>query len=70
MRKHVLLYGLLCGALIALLKLIEYRWLVVDHSVEIYGGIVAAVFAALAWWRFGVYRGGTGWTWGDGGGDG
>lgn len=50
MRKHVLLYGLLCGVLIAGLKLIEYRWLVVEHSVEIYGGLVAAVFAGLGIW--------------------
>lgn len=50
MRKHVLLYGLLCGFLIAALKLVEYRWLVVEHSVEIYGGIVAAVFASLGIW--------------------
>jgi DNA-binding CsgD family transcriptional regulator len=50
MRKHVLLYGLLAGILIAGLKLIEYRWLVVEHSVEIYGGLVAAIFAALGIW--------------------
>lgn len=50
MRKHVLLYGLLCGLLIAGLKLIEYRWLVLEHSVEIYGGLVAAVFAGLGIW--------------------
>lgn len=50
MRKHVLLYGLLAGVLIAVLKLIEYRWLVVEYSVEIYGGLVAAVFAALGIW--------------------
>ncbi|MES2304591.1 MAG: helix-turn-helix transcriptional regulator [Gemmatimonadota bacterium] len=50
MRRHVLLYGLLGGVLIAGLKLIEYRWLVVEHSVEIYGGLVAAVFAALGIW--------------------
>jgi two-component system, NarL family, response regulator LiaR len=50
MRKHVLLYGLLCGVLIVALKLIEYRWLVVDHSLEIYGGLVAAVFAGLGIW--------------------
>ena len=50
MRKHVLLYGLLCGVLIAGLKAIEYRWLVVEHSVEIYGGLVAAVFASLGIW--------------------
>jgi DNA-binding CsgD family transcriptional regulator len=50
MRKHLLLYGLLGGLLIAGLKLIEYRWLVVEHSVEIYGGLVAAVFATLGIW--------------------
>jgi DNA-binding CsgD family transcriptional regulator len=50
MRKHVLLYGLLAGLLIALLKAIEYRWLVVEYSVEIYGGLVAAVFATLGIW--------------------
>jgi len=50
MRKHVLLYGLLGGVLIAGLKLIEYRWLVVEYRVEIYGGIVAAVFASIGIW--------------------
>jgi DNA-binding NarL/FixJ family response regulator len=50
MRKHVLLYGLLGGGLIAALKLIEYRWLVVQLSVEIYGAIVATVFAGLGIW--------------------
>ena len=50
MRKHVLLYGLLGGVLIAGLKLVEYRYLVVAYSVEIYGGIVAAVFAGVGIW--------------------
>jgi len=50
MRKHVLLYGLLCGVLIVALRLIEYRWLVVEHSLEIYGGLVAALFAGLGIW--------------------
>jgi DNA-binding CsgD family transcriptional regulator len=50
MRKHILLYGLLAGVLIAGLKLIEYRWLVVDYSIEIYGGLVAALFAGLGLW--------------------
>lgn len=49
-RKHVLLYGLLGGVLIAGLKLVEYRWLVVEYRVEIYGGIVAAVFASVGIW--------------------
>lgn len=50
MRKHVLLYGLLLGLLIAGLKTIEYRWLVLEYSVEIYGGLVAAIFAAVGIW--------------------
>jgi len=49
-RKHVLLYGLLGGALIALLKVVEYRYLVIERSVEIYGGLIAAVFAATGIW--------------------
>ncbi len=50
MKKTVLIYGLLGGALIAALKLVEYRFLVLEHSLEIYGGIVAAIFAALGIW--------------------
>ncbi len=50
MKKTVLIYGLLGGILIAALKIIEYRFLVLEHSLEIYGGIVAAIFAALGIW--------------------
>ncbi|HXC47194.1 MAG TPA: helix-turn-helix transcriptional regulator, partial [Candidatus Sulfotelmatobacter sp.] len=38
------------GALILILKLTEYRFLVVEHSVEIYGALIAALFAALGIW--------------------
>ena len=50
MRKYFLLYGLIGGVLIAGLKLIEYRWLVIEHSLEIYGGLVALIFASLGIW--------------------
>ena len=50
MPKHALLYGLLAGLLIAGLKLIEYRWLLVAHSIEIYAALVAAIFAAVGIW--------------------
>lgn len=50
MLKQVLLYGVLCGLLIAGLKFIEYRWLVLEHSLEIYGGILAILFSALGIW--------------------
>jgi DNA-binding CsgD family transcriptional regulator len=49
-RKTVLLYGLLGGVLIAVLKLIEYRFLVLEHSFEIYGGLVAVLFSVLGIW--------------------
>jgi len=50
MKRHVLLYGLIGGILIAALHWAEYRFLVVEHSVEIYGGLIAATFAALGIW--------------------
>ena len=48
--RDILLYGGCGGVLIAVLKLTEYRFLVVEHSVEIYGGLVAAIFAVLGIW--------------------
>ena len=50
MKKTVLVYGLLGGLLIALLKTVEYRFLVIEHSLEIYGGLVALIFASLGIW--------------------
>ena len=49
-KKHVLLYGLLGGLLIALLQTVEYRYLIIEHSGQIYGGLIAAIFAALGIW--------------------
>jgi two-component system, NarL family, response regulator LiaR len=48
--RDILLYGVAGGLLIAVLKLTEYRFLVVEHSVEIYGALVAALFAGLGIW--------------------
>ena len=50
MKKTVLVYGILGGLLIAALKLVEYRFLVLEHSLEIYGGVVALLFAGLGIW--------------------
>lgn len=50
MRRHVLIFGLLGGILVVLLQWIEYRWLVVAHAFEVYGALVAAVFAGLGLW--------------------
>ena len=50
MKRHVLMYGLIGGILIALLRWNEYQFLVVEHSIEIYGGLIAATFAVLGIW--------------------
>lgn len=47
---HALIYGVTGGVLIVFLKLIEFRFLVVEHSLEIYGGLIALLFAALGIW--------------------
>jgi ATP/maltotriose-dependent transcriptional regulator MalT len=33
-----------------LLQLVEYRFLVIQHSLEIYGALVAAIFAGVGIW--------------------
>lgn len=48
--RRVLVYGVVAGLCTALLQLIEYRWLVREHALEIYGGLVAALFAGLGIW--------------------
>src|SRR5579862_2415937 len=53
MKRHILpilLYGLIGGILIAILKWTEYRFLVIDYSIEIYAGLIAAIFAVLGIW--------------------
>jgi NarL family two-component system response regulator LiaR len=57
--REVLLYGLAGGLLIAVLKLVEYRFLVVGHSAEVYAGLVAVLFAALGLWLGRSLRGKT-----------
>jgi NarL family two-component system response regulator LiaR len=49
-KKPILLYGVCGGLLIAALRLIEYRFLVLEHSIEIYGGLVALLFASVGIW--------------------
>lgn len=46
----ILLFGLASGLFVVVLKLAEYRFLVVEHSVEIYVGLTAALAAGLGIW--------------------
>jgi DNA-binding CsgD family transcriptional regulator len=50
MKRQVLLYGLIGGLLITVLKWTEYRFLVLEYSAEIYGALIAAIFAVLGIW--------------------
>lgn len=50
--KRVILYGLVGGVLIALLKVLEYQHFVRAYPTEIYGGLVAVIFSAV-----GIYFG-------------
>jgi DNA-binding CsgD family transcriptional regulator len=50
MKKHILIYGICGGLLIVILKLIEYRFLVIERSIEIYGGLIALLFASVGIW--------------------
>jgi NarL family two-component system response regulator LiaR len=49
-KSAVAIYGVAGGLLIAALKFAEYRFLVVEHSIEIYGGLIAAIFSAVGIW--------------------
>lgn len=48
--RHVILFGLVGGIVITVLKWTEYRFLVMEHSVEIYGALTAAIFSAFGIW--------------------
>jgi two-component system, NarL family, response regulator LiaR len=50
--KRVILYGLAGGVLIALLKVLEYKYFVRAYPAEVYGGLVAVIFSIL-----GIYFG-------------
>lgn len=50
MRRTVIIYGLAMGILFALLKYLEYNYLVRNIPLELYIGVIAIGFAALGIW--------------------
>lgn len=48
--KEVVLYGASLAILLFLLQWFEFRFLVLSHSLEIYIGLIAAVFMGLGIW--------------------
>ncbi|HTW32239.1 MAG TPA: LuxR C-terminal-related transcriptional regulator [Candidatus Sulfotelmatobacter sp.] len=49
-KRHVLIFGLLGGLLIAALQYTQYRFVVIEHSIELYGALIAILFAAFGIW--------------------
>jgi ATP/maltotriose-dependent transcriptional regulator MalT len=50
MKRHVLIFGLVGGLLIATLHYTEYRFVIIEHSFELYGALVAILFATFGIW--------------------
>ena len=50
MKRHVLIFGLVGGLLIATLQYTQYRFIVIEHSIELYGALVASLFSAFGIW--------------------
>jgi DNA-binding CsgD family transcriptional regulator len=50
MKRHVLIYGVVGGLLVAILQWTQYRFLVIEHSSEIYGALIAIIFAGFGIW--------------------
>jgi DNA-binding CsgD family transcriptional regulator len=50
MRKQVLIFGLVGGVLVTLLQWTEFHFLVLEHSVAIYGAVIAILFAGAGIW--------------------
>jgi DNA-binding CsgD family transcriptional regulator len=50
MGKQVLIFGLVGGVLITLLQWTEFHFIVLEHSVAIYGVLIAILFAGAGIW--------------------
>ena len=50
MRKQVLIFGLVGGVLVTLLQWTEFHFVVLEHSIAIYGVLIATLFAGAGIW--------------------
>ncbi len=49
-KRHVLIFGVVGGLLVAILQYTEYRFIVIEHSFQIYEALVAILFAMFGIW--------------------
>jgi DNA-binding CsgD family transcriptional regulator len=50
MLKQVVIFGVVGGVLVTLLQWTEFHFLVLEHSVAIYGALIAILFAGTGIW--------------------
>lgn len=48
--RHIILYGLILAILVFALKLLQWKFLIVDNSTDIYVGLIAVFFTILGVW--------------------
>lgn len=48
--KETILYGIALALLLFLLKWLELRFIIINHTFEIYAGLIALLFTALGIW--------------------
>lgn len=48
--KQPVLYGVCMAVLLFLLKWLQYRFIIIDHALEIYVGAIALMFTCLGIW--------------------
>jgi len=48
--RHIILYGALLAILVFVLKWLQWKFLITDHSLEIYIGLIALFFTVLGVW--------------------
>ena len=50
MKKEILLYGILMGVLLVVLRLVQYNVIIRDINIEFYAAIVAVIFLIIGAW--------------------
>lgn len=48
--RHILLYGLVLAILVFVLKWLQWKFLIVNNSIDIYIGLIAVFFTVLGVW--------------------
>ena len=48
--RSIILYGGSLAIILVLMKWLEWRMLVIDHTIELYAGVIAILFMALGIW--------------------